>query len=156
MRNNNYGDDPDKGVIFHCSNLPKDVFTDADDPGLISPDDIPVMDYQEIIAGTVGKESTFGTVVGRMRAEPFTYCRVSTDDFNGKILAYVGEGELTNDPLTTFGGYGVVNVPNLQGLLQYICENGFEHHTAVNLSQTADAVNEALGKYLGWEVYYHR
>jgi L-fucose isomerase-like protein len=154
--NNNYGDDPDKGVIFHCSNLPKGVFTDADDPGLISPDDIPVMDYQEIIAGTVGKESTFGTVVGRMRTEPFTYCRVSTDDFNGKILAYVGEGELTNDSLTTFGGYGVVKVPNLQGLLQYICENGFEHHTAVNLSQTADAVNEALGKYLGWEVYYHR
>ena len=24
--NNNYGDDPDKGVIFHCSNLPKSVF----------------------------------------------------------------------------------------------------------------------------------
>jgi len=154
--NNNYGDDPDKGVIFHCSNLPKGVFTDADDPGLISPDDIPVMDFQEIIAGTVGKESTFGTVVGRVRAEPFTYCRVSTDDFNGKILAYVGEGELTDDPLETFGGYGVVKVPNLQGLLQYICENGFEHHTAINLSLTAAAVNEALGKYLGWEVYYHR
>jgi L-fucose isomerase-like protein len=154
--NNNYGDDPDKGVIFHCSNLPKDVFTAKDDPGLISPDDIPVMDYQKIIAGTVGKENTLGTVVGRMRTEPFTYCRVSTDDFNGKILAYVGEGELTNDPLKTFGGFGVVKVPNLQGLLKYICENGFEHHTAVNLSLTAAAVNEALGKYLGWEVYYHR
>jgi L-fucose isomerase-like protein len=154
--NNNYGDDPDKGVIFHCSNLPKGVFTDKDDPGLISPDDIPVMDYQAIIAGTVGKASTFGTVAGRVRAEPFTYCRVSTDDFNGKILVYVGEGELTNDPLKTFGGYGVVKVPNLQGLLRYICENGFEHHTAVNLSLTAAAINEALGKYLGWEVYYHR
>jgi L-fucose isomerase-like protein len=154
--NNNYGEDPDKGVVFHCSNLPKGVFTDENDAGLISPDDIPVMDFQEIIAGTVGKENTFGTVVGRVRAEPFTYCRVSTDDLNGKILAYVGEGELTNDPLKTFGGYGVVKVPNLQGLLKYICENGFEHHTAINLSQTAAAVNEALGKYLGWEVYYHR
>jgi L-fucose isomerase-like protein len=154
--NNNYGDDPDKGVIFHCSNLPKGIFTNQNDAGLISPDDIPVMDFQEIIAGTVGKENTFGTVVGRVRAEPFTYCRVSTDDLSGKISAYVGEGELTNDPLKTFGGYGVVRVPNLQGLLQFICENGFEHHTAINLSQTATAVNEALGKYLGWEVYYHR
>lgn len=154
--NNNYSDDPDKAVIFHCSNLPKDVFTNQNDAGLISPDDIPVMDYQEIIAGTVGKDNTFGTVVGRVRAEPFTYCRVSTDDLNGKILAYVGEGELTNDPLKTFGGYGVVRIPNLQGLLQFICENGFEHHTAINLSQTAAAVNEALDKYLGWEVYYHR
>jgi L-fucose isomerase-like protein len=154
--NNNYGDDPDKGVIFHCSNLPKGVFTDQEDPGLISAEDIPVMDYQEIIAGTVGKENTFGTVVGRVRAEPFTYCRVSTNDFTGQILAYVGEGELTDDPLKTFGGYGVVRVPKLQGLLQYICENGFEHHTAINLSQTAAAVDEALSKYLGWDVYYHQ
>jgi L-fucose isomerase-like protein len=153
--NNNYGDDPDKGVIFHCSNLPKDVFADKDYEGLISLDDIPVMDYQEIIAGTVGKESTFGTVVGRVKAEPFTYCRVSTDDFNGRILVYLGEGELTNEPLRTFGGYGVVHIPHFQQLLRHICENGFEHHTAVNLSKTASAVNEALGKYLGWDVYYH-
>lgn len=150
--NNNYGDDPDKGVIFHCSNLPKDIFNSD----LIRPDDIPVMDYQEIIAGTVGKANTFGTVVGRVKADPFTYCRVSTDDLNGKITAYVGEGELTNDPLKTFGGYGVVKVPNLQGLLAYICENGFEHHTAVNLSLTAAAANEAMSKYLGWNVYHHK
>ncbi len=69
------------------------------------------MDYQEIIAGTVGKENTYGTVVGRVKAEPFTYCRVSTDDLNGRIPAYVGEGELTDDPLKTFGGYGVVQIP---------------------------------------------
>ena len=93
--------------------------------------------------------------MGRLRAEPFTFCRVSTDDFNGRILAYVGEGELTNDPLRTFGGYGVVRVPNFQRLLRYICENGFEHHTAINLSQTAPIMDEALGKYLGWDVYYH-
>ncbi len=143
--NNNYGDDPNKGVIFHCSNLPKQVFTD-----------IPVMDYQEIIAGTVGKENTYGTVVGRIKAEPFTYCRVSTDDLRGVITAYTGEGVLTDDPLQTFGGYGVVEVPNLQKLLRYICENGFEHHVAINQARVADAVAEAMGKYLGWEVYYHR
>ncbi len=150
--NNNYGDDPDKGVIFHCSNLPKDIF--VDEP--IATDDIPVMDYQSIIAGTVGRDNTYGTIVGRVKAAPFTYCRVSTDDFKGRMMAYVGEGELTNDPLKTFGGYGVVRVPNLQKLLHYICENGFEHHVAVNLSQVAPAVNEALSKYLGWDVYYHK
>ena len=110
------------------------------------------MDYQAIIAGTVGKENTYGTIVGRVKAEPFTYCRVSTDDFNGRILAYVGEGELTNDPLKTFGGYGVVQIPNFQKLLAYICENGFEHHVAINLSQVRRLrSNEALSKYLGWE-----
>ena len=149
--NNNYGDDPDKAVIFHCSNLPKDVFVDS----AITADDIPVMDYQAIIAGTVGRENTYGTIVGRIRSGPFTYCRVSTDDYRGKITAYVGEGEVTGDPLKTFGGFGVVRVPDLQGLLRYICEHGFEHHVAISLSQTADVVDEALGKYLGWEIYRH-
>lgn len=150
--NNNYGTDPDKGVIFHCSNLPKDIFVDD----AIASEDIPVMDYQEIIAGTVGKENTYGTIVGRVRTGPFTYLRVSTDDFNGKIVAYVGEGELTDDPLKTFGGYGVVRVPALQKLLQYICENGYEHHVAVNLSETASVINEAFSKYLEWDVYVHQ
>nr|WP_322509322.1 L-fucose/L-arabinose isomerase family protein [Anaerolinea sp.] len=149
--NNNYGDDPDKGVIFHCSNLPKDLFLEA----AASQEDAPQMDYQAIIAGSVGKENTYGTVVGRLKAVPFTYCRVSTDDLHGRILAYVGEGHLTEDTLKTFGGYGVVHVPNFQKLLAYICENGFEHHVAINPSMVADAVNEAFTKYLGWQVYYH-
>ena len=143
--NNNYGGDPNKGVLFHCSNLPKDFFATT-----------PTMDYQEIIAGAVGKANTYGTVVGRIKAGNFTYVRISTNDWEGKIQAYLGEGTLTGDPLQTFGGYGVFEIPNLQGLLHYICENGFEHHVAVNISQVADAVNEALGKYLGWDVYYHK
>ncbi len=150
--NNNYGDDPDKCVIFHCSNLPKDIFEQHP----VDPDDIPVIDYQAIIAGSVGAENAYGTVMGRVRAEPFTYCRVSTDDYNGKILAYLGEGRITNDPVKTFGGYGVAYIPNMQRLLRYICEKGFEHHTAINLSQCADAVYEAFTKYLGWDVYYHQ
>lgn len=142
--NNNYGDDPDKAVVFHCSNLPKSVFAEQK------------MDYQEIIAGSVGKENTFGTIVGRMKTGGFTYCRVSTDDTNGEIVAYTGEGELTNDLLNTFGGFGVVKVPRMQDLLHYICENGFEHHVALNLSSTSEAVHEAFSKYLGWSTYLHK
>ena len=141
--NNNYGTDPNKGVVFHCSNLPKEFFIDQR------------MDYQEIIAGTVGKLNTFGTCVGRIKAGPMSFARFSTSDLTGKIRGYLGEGQFTKDPLDTFGGAGVVEIQNLQGLLRYICENGFEHHVAVNPSQTAPAVDEALRKYLGWEVYHH-
>ncbi len=144
--NNNYGDDPDKGVVFHCSNLPKNIFVDL----------MPRMDYQAIIAGTVGRENTYGTIVGRVRENPFTYLRISTDDFAGQMRAYVGEGKFTADPLETFGGYGVVQVPRFQELLAYICENGFEHHVAINQTLVARTLDEALRKYLGWSVYHHK
>jgi L-fucose isomerase-like protein len=150
--NNNFGDDPDKCVIFHCSNLPKDVFVTE----TIDPNEIPVMDYHQIMANTLPKEITYGNIQGRIKSGPFTYLRISTDDFSGKITGYVGEGVLTNESLNTFGGYGVVEVPNLQKLLHHICENGLEHHVSINLSQTSAALQEALGKYMGWEIYQHQ
>jgi L-fucose isomerase-like protein len=141
--NNNWGEDPDKCVIFHCSNLPKHFFEDFR------------MDFQEIIAGSVGKENTYGTVVGQLKSGPLTYCRVSTDDLGGKLRAYVGEGEITADRPKSFGGYGVVRIPRLQDLLQYVCKNGYEHHVAVNRAHVGRAVAEALGNYKRWEVYHH-
>ena len=142
--NNNYGDDPNKAVCFHCSNLPKHFFADVR------------MDYQEIIAGTVGKLNTFGTCVGRVKSGPMSYARFSTHDVTGKIRGYVGEGRFTDDPLNTFGGAGVVEIPRLQDLLRCICEQGYEHHVAANFSQSAGAVHEAATRYLGWEVYWHK
>jgi L-fucose isomerase-like protein len=141
--NNNYGDDPDKAVCFHCSNLPKHFFKDVR------------MDFQEIIAGTVGKENTFGTVVGRVKAGEMSFARFSTDDTAGVIRGYVGQGVFTSDSLNTFGGVGVVQIPRLQKLLRYICENGFEHHVAANFSTTAAAVHEASVRYLGWQMHWH-
>ena len=67
----------------------------------------------------------------------------------------MGSGEFTDDPLETFGGAGVVRIPNLQGLLRFICERGFEHHVAANFSTVAPAVKEAATRYLGWNVYSH-
>lgn len=143
--NNNYGDDPNKAVCFHCSNLPRHFFADVR------------MDYQEIIAGTVGKLNTFGTCIGRVKAAPVSFARFSTSDLTGRIRGYVGEGRFTDDPLSTFGGAGVIEIANMQVLLRHICENGFEHHVAANLSAgAAAAVYEAATRYLGWDVYYHR
>ncbi len=141
--NNNYGDDPDKAVCFHCSNLPKHFFQDVR------------MDFQEIIAGTVGKENTFGTCVGRVKAGAMSFARFSTDDTAGVMRGYTGEGAFTDDPLNTFGGAGVVQIPHLQRLLHYICENGFEHHVAANFSTVAGAIQEATTRYLGWQMYRH-
>ncbi len=141
--NNNYGDDPDKCVAFHCSNLPRDVFEQCR------------MSFQAIIAGDIGKENAFGTIEGRIKSAEATFCRVSTDDTDGLIRAYIGEGRFTDDKLETFGGYGVLEVPGLQTLLHYICRMGFEHHTAVNLSHCGEALCQAMSTYLGYDVYHH-
>jgi L-fucose isomerase-like protein len=141
--NNNFGEDPNKCVIFHCSNLPKHFFENVK------------MDFQEIIAGSVGKDNTFGTIVGQLKAGPLTYCRVSTDDLSGKIRAYCGEGEIVSDKFPSFGGYGAIHVPELQKLLQYVCKNGYEHHVSVNRSHHGRAVYDALANYKGWDVYHH-
>ena len=142
--NNNYGEDPNKAVCFHCSNLPKHFFADVK------------MDFQQIIAGTVGRDNTFGTCVGRVKASPMSYARFSTTDATGKISGYVGDGAFTNDPLETFGGAGVVEIPRMQDLLRYICERGFEHHVAANLAAVSNVVYEAATRYLGWDIYYHK
>jgi L-fucose isomerase-like protein len=141
--NNNYGSHPDKAVCFHCSNLPKHFFRDVK------------MDYQEIIAGTVGKDNTFGTCVGRVKSGLMSYARFSTDDRTGRIRGYVGGGNFTDDPLETFGGAGVVEIPRMQELLRYICENGFEHHVAANFSSVPGILCEAATRYLGWDTYWH-
>ncbi len=141
--NNNYGDDPNKAVCFHCSNLPKHFFRDVR------------MDFQEIIAGTVGKANTFGTCVGQVKAGAMTFARFSTDDTAGRMRGYVGSGRFTDDPLETFGGAGVVEIPEMQKLLHYICSNGFEHHVAANFSSVAGAVHEAATRYFGWDMYWH-
>ena len=141
--NNNYGTNPDKAVCFHCANLPKHFFRSFK------------MDFQEIIAGTVGKENTYGTVVGLIKPEKMSFARFSTDDLAGKMRGYVGEGRFTDDPLNTFGGAGVVEIPKMQKLLHYICENGFEHHVAATLSSVAGAVHEAATRYLGWDTHWH-
>jgi L-fucose isomerase-like protein len=80
---------------------------------------------------------------------------LTTDDVRGRIKMYVGEGEFTDDPADTMGGVAVLKVPGLQKLLKYLCENGFEHHVAMSRSNSAAVLEEALGKYLGWEVYRH-
>jgi L-fucose isomerase-like protein len=141
--NNNYADDDTKCVLFHCGNWAKSFLPDIQ------------ISTAPIIGTSVGTENTYGALDGRTPAMPLTYGRISTDDCKGVIKAYVGEGELTNDALNTFGNRAVAQINNLQGLMHYVCRNGFEHHVVMNASKTAGILKEAMENYLGWEVYQH-
>ena len=130
--NNNYGDDPDKAVVFHCSNLPKEHWSTTSRA------------WRHAI---LGKRSAERTPTARSSAACARAVHLSARLYRrqaGWIRAYLGEGEFTNDPLETFGGYGVVRVPRCKSSLAYICENGFEHHVAVNQTRVAAVLDEAL------------
>ena len=142
--NNNYGDDPDKCVFFHCGNWAKSFLPDIE------------IKTAEILGTMLGEENTYGAVAGRVPAGPVTYARISTDDVNGLIQTYMGEGQMTADPLDTFGSRAVVDVPGLQRLLKVICKNGFEHHAAMNASNSAAVLAEAFETYFDWDVYHHQ
>lgn len=141
--NNNYADDDSKCVLFHCGNWAKSFLPDIK------------ISNAPILGTTVGVENTYGALDGRTPASPLTYGRISTDDPKGVIKVYLGEGELTDDPLNTFGNRAVAQIPDLQNLMQYVCKNGFEHHVVMNASKTASILEEALGNYMGWEIYHH-
>jgi L-fucose isomerase-like protein len=142
--NNNYANDPDKCVLFHCGNWAKTFYPDVK------------MSNAPIIGSTVGVENTYGALEGAVPPGPMSYARLTTDDKNGQIKTYVGDGEFTDDPIETFGSRAVVKVDGLQQLLKYVCRNGFEHHTAMTLGYTGAVLEEAFGNYLGWEVYHHQ
>jgi L-fucose isomerase-like protein len=141
--NNNYADDDTKCVLFHCGNWAKSFLPDIQ------------ISTAPILGTSVGTENTHGALDGRTPAMPLTYGRITTDDCNGVIKAYIGEGELTNDALNTFGNRAVAQINNLQGLMQYVCRNGFEHHVVMNASKTASILKEAFENYLGWQTYVH-
>lgn len=142
--NNNYAEDPNKCVLFHCGNWAKSFLPDIE------------ISNAPILGTSVGVENTYGALDGRTPAMPLTYGRISTDDPKGIIKAYIGEGELTDDPLKTFGNRAVAKIGNLQGLMNHVCRNGFEHHVVMNASKTAAILEEALGNYMGWEIYNHK
>ncbi|MEQ8240864.1 MAG: L-fucose/L-arabinose isomerase family protein [Cyclobacteriaceae bacterium] len=142
--NNNYADDDEKCVLFHCGNWAKSFLPDIE------------ISNAPILGTTVGVENTYGALDGRTPASALTFGRISTDDVRGVIKAYVGDGQLTDDELKTFGNRAVAQIPDLQGLMQYICKNGFEHHVVMNASHTSATLKEAMENYMGWEVYHHQ
>jgi len=143
--NNNYGDEPDKCVCTHCSNFPKDFMG--------GPIEISELD---ILGETLGRERCFGAIKGHVAPGPMTYFRISTDDRRGKVKSYLGEGQFTDDPFGMDGGIAVCKVGRLRELLGHLCQNGFEHHVAMARTHCADVLQEAVSKYLGWDLYRHK
>jgi L-fucose isomerase-like protein len=138
--NNNYGDDPDRCILFHCGPVPQAMM---EAKGRII--------EQPMFAKALGAGCGFGCNLGRLAPAPLTYSSAMTD--GGKLHYYLGEGEITSDKVSDefFGASGVVRVPNLQKVLLAIGRNGFRHHVSLTSAHVAAAVREAFNVYLGYQ-----
>ena len=141
--NNNYGEDPDKLVLFHCSNTALSFYKDVK-PG-----------FNAMAVKGSPLDSCFCTLHGTLRKGFVGFARFTTDDAHGRIIGCIGDAEITDDRLETFGTTGVMKMANLKKFMYFLAANGFEHHVALNYSPRSAVLSEALTKYLGWKIYHH-
>lgn len=142
--NNNYGDAVDTCVCTHCGNYPKSFLGTT-----------PEISELDVLGESIGREKCFGAVKGKVAAGDMTYFRMSTDDRAGMVKTYVGEGQFTDDPFGMDGGIAVTKVKDLRRLMQFVTQQGFEHHVAMVRGHHADIVQEAVFRYMGWPLYHH-
>ncbi len=143
--NNNFGDDRNKCISWHCGNFPRSFVQNP----------IEISNLQ-IMGTIVGEDKCFGAVKGKVNEGPFTFFRISTDDTKGLIKSYLGEGQYTNDAVELDGGTAICQIDNLQPLMKYLIKNGFEHHVAMVRGNVSDVIQEAVETYLKWDLYRHQ
>ena len=141
--NNNYKNARDKAIFFHCSAVPKGMLVQR---GL--------MDNHPILGKSMGPDTSVGVYNGKMKPGPITVASLRTE--SGKLKGFVTEGEVTSlDPGKGFFGTGFVfckSDGDMNGLFNYMAENGYRHHVAFAYGANATVVREALRKYLGYEI----
>ncbi len=139
--NNNYGDDPEKCILFHCGNVPHSM--------LCGPSEIT---EHSILANVVGKGCSYGCNWGRIAPTDFTFGSLLTED--GKIKTYLGRGRITDAPIPDdfFGSAGVAEIHHLQLVLQMFCRTGHRHNVSLSIGLVVEPMAEAFEKYLGFEV----
>jgi L-fucose isomerase-like protein len=139
--NNNYYDEDDKCILFHCGPLPASLM---ESKGRVTD--------HSILMSTVGEGNGFGCNVGRIKPMDFTFGSLMTD--GGKVKIYLGEGSFTHDliPDNFFGVAGVAQVCNLQDVLLHIGYSGHRHHVSITPGRVQTPLRQALAHYLDFEV----
>ena len=151
--NNNYREDANKTILFHCGPVPQEMMTEK---GWIQ--------EHSIIKNAIGRDGCgYGCNQGSIKPGDMVFASSRTAD--GKLQFYIGTGKFTEDPIEKefFGCAGVAEIPELQKVLLHVCEEGHRHHTSathitedtktfVFKSAVANAIYEALTKYNGFDV----
>ncbi len=138
--NNNYGDDENKVILFHCGPVAQSLMAGKGE----------VTEHKMFAKNDPG--SGWGTNEGRVAAFDMTFSNGFTED--GKLKVYVSEAKFTDEPIEDgyFGCGGVAEIPDLQNKLIRLAKGGFKHHTTVGMGHMKAILEEAFGTYLGYDV----
>ena len=137
--NNNYGDNENKVILFHCGSTAQSLMIEKGT----------VTEHKMFAKGDPG--SGWGTNEGRIRPMKTTISNCLTVD--GKVIMYASEAEFTQDPIEEayFGCAGVCEIPNMQDKMIRLAKGGFKHHTCVGVGHMKDVLKEAFITYLKYE-----
>ena len=137
--NNNYGEEPNKCIMFHCGPLPIDLMVDKGH-----------MEEHKMFTKTQGCNCSWGVNAGRIKPSTVTVCGMRTE--KGETRYFVELAEVLDIELDRafFGTYGVAEIPDLQAKLIHMGEEGFRHHVLITEGDHTKAVRQALSKYLGY------
>ena len=138
--NNNYGDDENKVILFHCGPVAQSLM---DGKGTVT-------EHKMFAKGDPG--SGWGTNEGRIKAMDMTFSNGFTED--GTLKVYASEAKFTGEPIEKefFGCGGVAEIPDLQNKLIRLAKGGFKHHTTVGAGHMKYVLEEAFKTYLHYEV----
>ena len=138
--NNNYGDDENKVILFHCGPVAQSLMEGSGT----------VTEHKMFAKNDPG--SGWGTNEGRIAAFDMTISNGFTE--NGKLKVYTSEAKFTGEPIEAeyFGCGGVAEIPDLQNKLIKLAKGGFKHHTTVGVGHMKAVLDEAFTTYLGYEL----
>lgn len=142
--NNLHHTDPDLANIWHCGVFPASFARSQ-----------PKIDQHEIMvaSGGVPRDRAIGVVELVAQAGPLTLCRV-TQGTDGTWKAMVTHGRFEDQTAETFGGYGWCRIDHLQRLYRDVLLRHFPHHVAITRSHVGNVLWEALGNYLGMQMFH--
>ena len=138
--NNNYGDDPDKLILFHCGPVAQSLMAGKGT----------VTEHKMFAKEDPG--SGWGSNEGRIAKFQMTMSNCFTED--GKLKIYASEAEFTGEPIEKeyFGCGGVAKIPDAQSKLLRLAKWGFKHHTTVGVGHMKYVLEEAFSTYLGYDL----
>ena len=138
--NNNYGEDENKVILFHCGPVAQTLMTAKGT----------VTEHKMFAKGDPG--SGWGSNEGRIKAMDVTISNCQTKD--GKLIVYSSEGKFTDDPIedSFFGCGGVAEFDDLQNKLIKLARGGFKHHTSIGVGHMKHVLDEAFNVYLKYDV----